>query len=122
MTASTTATTTYCHGSGCARISPGSRFGAGGAIRYARSPWGRSGSRPDWTGSISCVSVSLTLASFRQQVDDGEDHDPHHVDEVPVQAGDLHPFGVALRDAALHRESPQRHQPHDADEHVGAVD
>src|ERR1700712_5359192 len=86
------------------------------------SPWGRSGSCPALV-SISCVSVSLMrVASLRQEVDDGEDHDPHHVDEVPVETGDLDPFGVALRDAALHREPPQRHQPDDADEHVRAVD
>src|SRR3954454_1206404 len=121
MTARTTATTTYCHGSGCALTSPGSRLGAACAMRYARSPWGRSASWP-LPCSISCVSVSLTLASFRQQVDDGEDHDPDDVDEVPVQPGDLHPLGVALRDATLHRETPQRDQPHDPDEHVGAVD
>src|SRR5258705_315670 len=118
MTASTTATTTYCQGSGWALTSPGSRLGAACAMREARSPWGRSGSRPGFA-SISCVSVSLMrVASLRQQVDDSEDHDPHDVDEVPVETGDLHPFGVALRDAALHRESPQRHQPHDPDEHV----
>src|SRR5262245_39084734 len=122
MTTSTTATTTYCSGSGCALISPGS---SPGACRCADS--GMRSSRSSRSVSVdpavvaTVPSVLMTNRSVGDQVDDGEDHDPDDVDEVPVQAGDLHPFGVALSHALLHRETPQRHQPDDAAGDVGAV-
>ena len=37
----------------------------------------------------------------RDQVDDGEDEDPHDVDEVPVQADDLDRLGVSRRQLPL---------------------
>src|SRR5688572_6601626 len=81
---------------------------------------------PPWACSSTVLStawVSVTRASLPrgQQVDDGEDHDPDHVDEVPVEAGDLHRLRPLL-DAAAEGEAGDRQQHDDAQGHVGAVE
>ena len=50
-------------------------------------------------GGVECSSDSVLIAtsSCRDQVDDGEDHDPDDVDEVPVQADDLDDLGLVAR-------------------------
>src|SRR5687767_4130696 len=107
MTTSTTATITYCSGSGCALTSPGSNPGACRNADSGISSSSRSRSVssrvatvpsdvPSDVPSVLNVLASSPCASIRHQVHDGEDHDPHHVDEVPVQAGDLDALGVAL--------------------------
>src|SRR3954469_25460042 len=58
----------------------------------------------------------------RDQVDDGEDHDPHHVDEVPVEAGDLDHLGLALVQLAARRHASQREQHQDPDGDVHTVE
>src|SRR5256885_2089448 len=56
------------------------------------------------------------------QDDDGEDHDPHHVDEVPVETDQLDGLGSVLGQLALGGDGEQRQQHEDADGHVGAVE
>src|SRR5437879_13172877 len=56
------------------------------------------------------------------QVDDGEDHDPHHVDEVPVEADQLHLERVRRRDLAHAGQLEEREQHEDADGHVRTVE
>src|SRR5689334_649480 len=73
-----------------------------------------------WTAPAS-VSVAMLLCSLRDEVDDGEDEDPHHVDEVPVEADDLHDLGLGFGEPAAQRHHEQRHQHHDAEAHVHAV-
>src|SRR5215213_5455655 len=56
------------------------------------------------------------------QVDDGEDDDPHHVDEVPVQAGDLDHLGPGRRQGPPQRHDHEAQQDEDPDGHVDAVE
>ena len=58
----------------------------------------------------------------RHEVDDGEDEDPDHVDEMPVEADDLDGLGILLLERAPVRRDDQRHQHHDADADVDAVE
>src|SRR2546425_5559570 len=55
------------------------------------------------------------------QIHQCEDRDPHHVDEVPVEAGDLDVQRLLLRDLAAHREREQGPEPDHAHRHVRAV-
>src|SRR4029453_5261199 len=103
---------TYLNGVGCFVTSPGSRPGAA---------WSTPPISPCVTAESSCSSVLivpsdslivrrssiLLVARLRHEVDDREDHDPHHVDEVPVQAGDLDRLGLLGGQPVLHRQSPQ---------------
>src|SRR5688500_800902 len=56
------------------------------------------------------------------QVDERKDRDPDHVDEVPVQRGDVDPQRVLWLQAALHVDREQRTEPDDTGGHVGAVE
>src|SRR5437870_5202700 len=56
-------------------------------------------SRGPWMAR-SEQSRSETSLRRGNQVHDGEDHDPHDVDEVPVEAGDLHHLGLLLGQAS----------------------
>src|SRR5216683_4419545 len=83
--------------------------------------WGRS---PVCTSGIVSVSVAavLTCVSSRlQQIDEGENHDPHDVDEVPVEADDLDGLRAVGADIAPHRADVERQQHDDAHRYVGAV-
>src|SRR5258706_8685879 len=71
--------------------------------------------------SVSAAAVLTGVSSGRQQVDEGEDHDPHDVDEVPVQADDLDGLRAVGADVALHRPDVERQQHDDADRYVSAV-
>src|SRR4051794_7038019 len=71
---------------------------------------------------VACVSTAVTSSSLFDQVDDGEDHDPNDVDEVPVQTGDLDGLGLFGRQLAAHRHGPQRDQHHDAERDVNAME
>src|SRR5438093_700445 len=131
MTTSTTAIITYCTGAGWGRTSPGSRPGAGCTTRAGSCSPTRATAVSDCSSCVTAPSSSLTSPPsgcdppggllLREQVDDGEDHDPHHVDEMPVETGDLDAFGISLCQPALDGEAPQRHEPHDARGHVGTV-
>ena len=56
------------------------------------------------------------------KVDDGEQDDPHHIDEVPVQAEEFNAQVVAACETAA-RGAQQRDQaPHHADDHVQPVE
>ena len=46
-----------------------------------------------WTSVCGGGGGASSRRSSRDQVDDGEDEDPHDVDEVPVQADDLDRLG-----------------------------
>src|SRR5262245_66144154 len=88
---------TYLNGVGCFVTSPGGRPGADwstppiSACVTADSSCSSVFSVPSDSG----VSFSSLMSAPRDlvvrlghEVDDGEDHDPHYVDEVQVQAGD----------------------------------
>src|SRR5436309_8781015 len=77
-TARTTAMRTYSFGLGWRTVRPRAGVGEAGSRTSARS--------------------TRCLLSRRDQVHDREDHDPHDVDEVPVQADELHGHRVAGRD------------------------
>src|SRR4051794_2518798 len=89
----------------------------------------RSDPCPSWTSepwtSEPWASVAV-MAAMRprllDQVDDGEDQDPHHVDEVPVEADDLDRLGPGMRYPTSdgHGNGYQQHQ--DADGHVDTVE
>ena len=65
---------------------------------------------------------SLTRhGSVRNEVDKRKDQNPHDVDEVPVQAGNLDPQGMFLVESPSERLSYKRPEPEHADEDVGAV-
>src|SRR5262249_62194119 len=68
------------------------------------------------------VRTMRAVPSVRgHEVHGREDEDPHDVDEVPIETGDLDRFGVLGTQLALHRARVQREQPDDADRYVGAV-
>src|SRR5580765_7293145 len=68
-------------------------------------------------------SASVVIAPLLgDEVHDGEDHDPHHVDKVPVEADDLERLRLRLWQPAAERHHEHRHQHHDADRHVHAVE
>src|SRR4051794_21207276 len=121
---------TYWNGLGWCVTSPGRSGISSGGI--SSSPYSFSRARSSavptsmlcsgsWVGSAVSTSLMCVPPLMRDQVDDGEDHDPHHVDEVPVQTGDLDGLGVPLLQPALGDEAPHRQQPHDADRDVEAV-
>src|SRR6476469_9226436 len=49
-----------------------------------------------WFG-FRCHEITVMRSRSWDQVDDGEDHDPHHVDEVPIEADDLDALRLVLR-------------------------
>src|SRR2546425_6480181 len=56
-------------------------------------------------------SASVILgASWLYQVHEREDHDPHNVDEVPVEAGQFNIQAVLLLDSTLQRHREEREQ------------
>ena len=80
----------------------------------------------DRRGSTGCSIVLMTAlmvpASRRDQVDEGEDDDPHDVDEVPVQTDQLDDLGLVAGDLAPRSDDHQRQQHDDADGDVDAVE
>src|SRR6185312_3002534 len=106
---------TYWNGEGCGRSSPGSMRSSsdGIALRPSRSSAARSCVLPGRSAGSSVATAKVSSLMFtpsRDEVDDGEDHDPHDVDEVPVETGDLDDLGLLLGDAALLRQPHQRQQ------------
>src|SRR5262245_43836005 len=71
----------------------------------------------EWAASLMTGS-SLLL----DQIDQGEDRDPHDVDEVPVEPGDLHVEAVSGRQLAHERHHVQAREPDHAHRHVRAVE
>ena len=63
----------------------------------ARSVGGARAAAPGRRASVDVVSSLMVAPPQRDEVDDGEDHDPDDVDEVPVQPGDLDPSRSAAR-------------------------
>src|SRR5215218_10591019 len=79
--------------------------------------------RTSGTGSSTCVSAMLALAPRprvpgRDQVNDGEDHDPDDVHEVPVEPHELDGHRAVLRDPTRERQREQREQHQHADRDV----
>src|SRR3954463_8248978 len=70
---------------------------------------------------VACDCSLIRCASSLNEIYHGKDDDPHDVDEMPVQAGDLDGHGVCRAELAAQRLNPQRQQPDDADRHVRAV-
>src|SRR5687767_7854114 len=56
------------------------------------------------------------------EVDEGEDHDPDDVDEVPVQRAEVNEQRVLRTKPALPVDEEQRHQPQHAGADVRAVE
>src|SRR5689334_528193 len=81
---------------------------------------------PPCSTASSSTTSELTstpdVAGRGDQVHDGEDHDPHHVHEVPVEARDLHHLGLLLGQLPSQRQCPQRQQHDDAEGDVHAVE
>src|SRR4051794_9467171 len=121
----TTAISTYCLASGCECSSTGSTASSA-SVSIAPPSSVTATSVPGPGASVlSVIAASVWTArrSFlRDQIYRGEDHDPHHVDEVPVETGDLHRLGLLGRQPTLHRPRPQGQQPHDAHHDVRAVE
>src|SRR5436190_18629866 len=107
---------TYLNGVGCFVTSPGS--GPGGACSVppisacvtAESSCSSvltvpsdfsvsSGSLTSVSSLISSAPHDRSVVRLGHEVHDREDHDPHHVDEVPVEAGDLHRLRLLRRQA-----------------------
>ena len=57
-------------------------------------------------------------SSASDNVDDGEDHHPHRIHEMPVHRQDLDAFGVLLLYIPKEREQPTPWQSKKADRHV----
>src|SRR6185369_13925364 len=74
---------------------------------------------PSDPGAGVCSAISSSLL---QQIDQGEDRHPHHVDEVPVKTADLDVERALLRQLAAHRHDEQSPQPDHADRDVGAME
>src|SRR6266542_1019623 len=55
------------------------------------------------------------------EIDEREDRDPHDVDEMPVEPGDLDLDGIRDGEPTPEIEHPERQQPEHADGDVGAV-
>src|SRR4028119_2269734 len=84
------------------------------------SSWVATGS---WPSRAACSTVSVIGApGSSDEVDDGEDDDPHHVHEVPVEAGDLHGLGPLAGERAPGRHHEEAHQHDDPDGDVDAVE
>ena len=70
-----------------------------------------------------CSWVVLVMASsVADEVDNREDDDPDHIDEVPVQAGDLAGHRLLRPEPSLRREPGHRQQVEHADGDVGTVE
>src|SRR5215208_3671969 len=73
-----------------------------------------------WSACDVCeVSCAIELLD---EVDDGEDHDPDDVDEVPVQSRDIDDERVLGAESATHVDREERQQPQHAHGHVRAVE
>src|SRR3954454_12035914 len=98
---------TYLSGVGCASTSPGSSPGAG-ASTPCISACATADISPSRTLTVPSPSLTTlpsprrSLARLGHQVDDGEDHDPDHVDEVPVETGDLDGLRLVGAEPTLH--------------------
>src|SRR5690242_10206091 len=69
-----------------------------------------------------CAVPGLVPSTDGDEIDKSKDDDPHNIDEVPVEAGDLHVEAVLLLDASGKGEHKDREQPDHADGDVGAVE
>ena len=71
---------------------------------------------------VLCGGAHGRPRSGRDQVDEGEDDDPHDVDEVPVETDQLDDLGLVAGDAAARDDADQGHQHDDADGDVHTVE
>src|SRR2546426_9728264 len=90
-------------------------------LTYSRGPGWRASSGPSATAAgrvrsgvsgTSTLTVRRSPSSFprRDQIDNGEDHDPHDVDEVPVEPDQLDRLAPFHGQAAVQRHPIQREQ------------
>src|SRR5256885_15769843 len=79
------------------------------------APWTVS----SWAVGAACVVIRQLLVD---EVDDGEDDDPHHVDEVPVQTDDLDGLRTLGRQLSAQRHHVEADQHEDAYRHVHTVE
>src|SRR5688572_18678155 len=103
---------------------PASSSGVAASVGAASS-WVATAPSPGGAGGSPETSVSairMLLARVGDEVDDREDEDPHDVDEVPVEAGDLDLQVLLGRELAPQRDADQRQQPEDPDGHVHTVE
>src|SRR5579883_576704 len=75
-----------------------------------------------WVVSTTFVCIALPHRSVRQQVHHGEDHNPHHVNEVPVETDQLYRQTVPLSHFPAQRVQKQRQKHDHADRHVRSVE
>src|SRR5438034_10987057 len=98
------------------------RAGANDAISAMAAPMTPSTSSGTPARIAGSSSQSITLLLRRDQVHEREDHDPHNIDEVPVQPDELDRQIVAFLDTTLKRPHVQRRQHEHTDGDVRAVE
>src|SRR4051794_27661440 len=119
-TTRTTAMSTYWRGPGCECSSAGTRCCSPAGARVPPCSSAATGSSSERV-TRSVVSLMPASSVRRDQIDRGEDEDPHDVDEVPVEPGDLHGLRLLARQPSLHRAAPDEQQPDDSHRDVRAM-
>lgn len=71
---------------------------------------------------ILLVIVSIYMRARSKHVDEHEEHQPHHVDEVPVPRGRFKTEMVVAGEVSLGRTQPHHDQHDRAQQHVRAVE
>src|SRR5689334_8100151 len=71
--------------------------------------------------SVPCPACCSAMGLL-DEVDEREDHDPHHVDEVPVQRRDIDNERVLGSEPAAAINGEERQQPEHTNRHVRAVE
>src|SRR4051812_1825285 len=78
----------------------------------------------DWWSTLACGSWVVSCAigvGLLDEVDEGEDHDPDDVDEVPVQRGEVDVDRVLRPEPASVVDREQGEEPENPGGHVGPV-
>src|SRR5687768_18062664 len=78
------------------------------------------GSRPSASGPCGWVAWALMSRASLHQVDDGEDHDPDDVDEVPVERRHLEIEGLRRRELPADRRDEDGDEPR-SEEHTSEL-
>src|SRR5688572_16761180 len=120
MTASRMAMPTYLTGLGCE--CSGAWCTSPKPLGAPASSSGVAASGCSSVTSVSAIADDAPLMRVGDQVDDREDHDPHDVDEVPVQTGDLHLEVLLGRELPPQRDADEGQEPEDPDRDVDAVE
>src|SRR5690349_8907451 len=98
-------------------------------VGWAWASWAAACAPPGapWLSGVPCplrgaVSLCAMIGSLLDEVDEGEDRDPDHVDEVPVERRDVDVDRVTWPEPALVVDRQQRAKPDHTGSDVGAVE